>query len=88
MEAFAAAFHAYAIARSDANDDAVRSSCIRLELAFFSAGMPIADQMAWRSICAHGWWAQVRPAPAGKGRTDRDWPTEPFWEHGCLPDCL
>jgi hypothetical protein len=88
MEAFAAAFHAYARAPGDVHDDAVRATCIRLELAFFAAGMPIADQMAWRSICAHGWWAQVRPAPIGKGRTDRDWPAQAFWEHGCLPDCL
>ena len=88
MEAFAAAFHAYAIAPTDAHDDAVRATCVRLELAFFSAGMPIADQMAWRSICAHGWWAQVRPAPPGRGRPDRDWPHDPFWEHGCLPECL
>ena len=65
MEAFAAAFHAYAIAPSDAHDDAVRATCVRLELAFVAAGMPIADQMAWRSICAHGWWARGAPRPAG-----------------------
>jgi hypothetical protein len=88
MEAFAAAFHAYAITPSHANDDAVRATCVRLELAFVSAGMPIADQMAWRSICAHGWWAQVRPAPPGQGRQDRAGPDRPFWENGCLPECL
>ena len=88
MEAFAGAFHAYARAPTDAHDAAVRATCARLEKAFSAAGMPIADQMAWRSICAHGWWAQVRPAPAGKGRPDRDWPAQPFWEHGCLPECL
>jgi hypothetical protein len=88
MEAFAAAFHAYANSPSDVNDAAVRATCLRLELVFVAAGMPIGDQMAWRSVCAHGWWAQVRPAPPGKGRPDRDWPREPFWEHGCLPDCL
>ena len=88
MEAFATAFHAYVNARSDANDRAVRDTCARLEEAFTGAGMPIADQMAWRSMCAHGWWAQVRPAPRGKGRPDRDWPDAPFWENGCLPECL
>jgi hypothetical protein len=88
MEAFAAAFHAYAIAPTDAHDESVRATCIRLELAFAAAGMPIADQMAWRSICAHGWWAQVRPAPAGQGRPDRVAPSQPFWEDGCLPECL
>ena len=88
MEAFAAAFHAFAIAQTDAHDKAVRATCIRLELVFVAAGMPIADQMAWRSICAHGWWAEVRPAPPGRGRPDRDWPGQPFWERGCLPECL
>ncbi len=88
MEAFAAAFHAYAGAPTDAHDAAVRATCARLEAAFSAAGMPIADQMAWRSVCAHGWWAQVRPAPPGRGRQDRDWPDRPFWEHGCLPECL
>jgi len=88
MEAFAAAFHAYAIAPSDARDEAVRATCIRLELAFAAAGMPIADQMAWRSICAHGWWGEVRPAPPGQGRTDYAWPAQPFWEAGCRPECL
>jgi hypothetical protein len=88
MEAFAGAFHAYAITPTDANDNAVRSTCIRLEVAFVGAGMPIADQMAWRSICAHGWWAQVLPPPPGKGRPDRAWPAQPFWDDGCLPDCL
>jgi hypothetical protein len=88
MEAFAAAFHAYAGAPTDGHDRAVRATCTQLEAAFSTAGMPIADQMAWRSVCAHGWWAQVRPAPPGRGRQDRDWPDRPFWEHGCLPECL
>jgi len=66
----------------------VRATCIRLELAFAAAGMPIADQMAWRSICAHGWWGEVRPAPPGQGRTDCAWPAQPFWEAGCRPECL
>jgi hypothetical protein len=88
MEDFAAAFHAYASAPSDAHDAEVRSTCAQLERVFTAAGMPIADQMAWRSICAHAWWADVRPAPPGRGRPDRDWPGQPFWEHGCKPECL
>jgi hypothetical protein len=88
MEAFAAAFLAYARAPTDAHDEVVRATCVRLELVFVAAGMPIADQMAWRSVCAHDWWAQVRPAPPGKGRPDREGPDRPFWEHGCLPECL
>ena len=88
MEAFATAFHAYAGAPTDAHDAAVRATCAKLETVFTAAGMPIADQMAWRSVCAHGWWAQVHPAPPGRGRQDRDWPDRPFWERGCLPECL
>jgi len=88
MEAFAAAFHAYAITPSHGNDDAVRSTCVPLELAFVSAGMPIADQMAFRSVCAHGWWAHVRPRPPDMGRREQDAPQRPFWELGCRPECL
>jgi hypothetical protein len=87
MEAFADAFHRYANAPTDANDAAVRVTCARLESAFGGAGVPIADRMAWRSMCAHGWWAQVKPAPAGLGREDRAWPARPFWDDGCLPEC-
>jgi hypothetical protein len=88
MEAFAAAFHAYARDPTDAHDAAVRAAADRIEQAFGEAGMPIADQMAWRSICAHGWWALVRPAPPGCGRSDREWPAQPFWAHGCPAHCL
>ncbi|MEO8755788.1 MAG: hypothetical protein ABI624_24245, partial [Casimicrobiaceae bacterium] len=88
MEAFAAAFHAYASAPTDASDHRVRATCAALENVFAAAGMPLADQMAWRSVCAHGWWGDVRPAPPGRGRPDRDWPAAPFWEKGCLPECL
>jgi hypothetical protein len=88
MEAFAAAFHSYAVAPTDAHDADVRATCAKLEHVFAEAGMPLADQMAWRSVCAHGWWGEVRPAPSGRGRPDRDWPSQPFWEHGCLPECL
>src|SRR5206468_2317128 len=52
-----------------------------------AAALRAADRMAWRSMCAHGWWAQVKPAPAGLGREDRAWPGQPFWEDGCLPEC-
>jgi hypothetical protein len=88
MEALASAFHSYASETSDAHDQAVRRACAGLEKVFAAAGTPIAEAMAWHSVCAHGWWAQVRPAPAGRGRTDRTWPERPFWENGCPPECL
>src|SRR5690348_11343972 len=71
MEALSAAFLDYALAPSAATDREIRAVFGNLERVFGAAGLPVADQMAWRSGCAHGWWAQVKPAPAGKGRTDR-----------------
>ena len=88
MEALASAFHAYAGTPTDAHDRAVRDACALLDRVFAAAGTPIADAMAWHSVCAHGWWAQVRPAPAGRGRADRQWPAQPFWADGCRPECL
>jgi hypothetical protein len=88
MEALSAAFLDHARAPSDATDQAIRAVFEKLERGFAGAGLPVADQMAWRSACAHGWWAQVKPAPVGKGRTDRAWPARPFWEDGCPPHCL
>jgi hypothetical protein len=88
MEALTRAFLDYVANPSDAMDRAVRAACDAITRAFAAAGKPLADQMAWRSICAHGWWAQVRPAPAGQGRSDKEWPARPFWEEGCLPQCL
>jgi hypothetical protein len=88
MEALTRAFLDYVAAPSDASDQAVRAAWDAIARAFAAAGKPLADQMAWRSMCAHAWWAQVRPAPAGQGRSDRTWPAHPFWEEGCLPECL
>jgi hypothetical protein len=88
MEALSAAFLDHALAPSEATDRVIRAVFDKLECVFASAGLPVADQMAWRSACAHAWWAQVRPAPTGKGRTDRSWPARPFWEEGCPPHCL
>jgi len=88
MEALTRAFCDYVEAPSDERDRAVRAAWDTITRAFADAGKPLHDQMAWRSMCAHGWWGQVRPAPAGQGRTDRTWPARPFWEEGCLPECL
>lgn len=88
MERLSLAFYDYVRAPTDANDRAVREACTALERIFASTGMSLADRMAWRSGCAHDWWAQVSPPPAGKGRGDRQWPDRPFWEHGCPARCL
>jgi hypothetical protein len=87
MEALSLAFLDYVSAPSDAADRALRDAWAAVERAFAAAGMALADQMAWRSFCAHGWWAAVRPAPPGKGRPDTAWPERPFWEQGCPEKC-
>lgn len=94
MMAFAGAFYDYVQEPGDRSDQAVRRACTALEEAFASHGTSLADQMAWRSMCAHRWWEVVSPAPADlPGRKPR--PTipayrddTPFWELGCAAQCL
>jgi hypothetical protein len=79
MRALVGACHDAQRAPAGAGDRAVREAFAALEAAFEHAGTTLADQMAWRSGCAHGWWAAVRPAPGT--------PARPFWEAGCPPHC-
>lgn len=88
MEAATGAFLDYVRAPSDAADRVLRQAWATLERVFAATGIPLADRMAWRSSCAHGWWSDVRPAPPGEGRTDTAWPAAPFWDKGCPPHCL
>ncbi|MCK6452679.1 MAG: hypothetical protein L6R19_17800 [Alphaproteobacteria bacterium] len=88
MERFAGAFHDYMRSATDAHDRDLREALAALEHAFAANGIALVDQMAWLSVCAHEWWGEVRPAPAGKGRSDRAWPERPYWERGCPPQCL
>ncbi len=55
----------------------LRSAIAALDQAFAAAGLSLADEMAARSECAHGWWGLVVPPPGGA----------PFWSHGALPRC-
>lgn len=93
MEAFTAAFHDYAAEPSDAHDAAVRRNADALEAAFAREGTSIADQMAWRSQCAHGWWDLVEPTPADlpgvkpRPSVPAPEPGRPFWEAGCAEMC-
>ena len=59
MEAFAAAFHAYAMTPTDAHDDAVRATCVRLELG-------VRRRPACRSPTR---WRGARSARTAGGRT-------------------
>ena len=59
------------------HDPAIRTSFAALEAALVLHGTTLADEMAWRSRCAHGWWAAVAPQAGA-----------PFWEQACPEDCL
>jgi hypothetical protein len=73
---------------------AIRDGIAGLDAALGRHGTSIADQMAWRSECAYGWWEMVAPTPA-------DLPDRParatmpryreglaFWDVGCATRCL
>lgn len=49
------------------------------------AASHLAHRMAWRSLCAHGGWADVAPAPHGQGLPP--WPAVPVRAKGRLPEC-
>jgi hypothetical protein len=93
MQAFTEAFHDYANDPSDANDARVAAGAQGLDAALAREGTSIAEQMAFRSQCAHGWWELVTPVPADlPGRKDR--PSvprpearRPFWDAGCAEFC-
>jgi len=86
MEALAAACQAMVRAPGSHADTAVRHAFARLEEAYAAAGTTLADEMAWRSSCAHGWWADVKPAPdAGYSAISRR--ESALWDRGCAPHC-
>jgi hypothetical protein len=88
MEALTLAVFDYVRAPSDEADRILREAWATTERAFEAPGISLADRMAWRSACAHGWWGDVRPAPTGEGRAGTAWPAGPFWEKACPPHCL
>jgi len=93
MERFTAAFYDYAHDPSDAVDARVRATCEALDAALARAGTSISEQMAFRSMCAHGWWDMVVPTPADlPGRAERPgipkWRAgQAFWEARCAAQC-
>ena len=64
-----------------------------LDAAFTATGTTLADQMAFRSECAHGWWSLVvpRPEPLRDAAGRRDIPKHhtdaPFWSAGAKAKC-
>jgi hypothetical protein len=93
MEALTGAFVDYARNPGANEDAALRDGAARLEAALAARNSSIADEMAFRSQCAHRWWEMVTPTPADlPGRKDRPTiptadPTKPFWETGCAEFC-
>ena len=88
MEALTGAFFDYCETPSDETDEAVRRAWQSLKAAHDTPERSLEDQMAWRSVCAHGWWGEVSPPPPGYRDHDADRAREPFWTRGCPPECL
>ena len=88
MRGFVAAFCAYAAEPSAVTDGAVRAATAALEAALAVRGTTLADEMAWRSECAHGWWGAVRAAPDGyAARRSVPGVAVPFWAAGAAARC-
>lgn len=84
------AAHLDAAAGAPGAEEALAGSLAALDAALAAAGTTLADEMAWRSECAHGWWGQVRPPPAGlppRPGIPALGPGRPFWTNGCAPHC-
>jgi hypothetical protein len=88
MRAMTAAFYDFAASPSDAAETRIRESYEVLRRAIAKDSVTLEDHMAWRSRCAHGWWAEVRPAPPELRQADEASPEAPFWMKGCRPECL
>ena len=71
-------------------DTALAGALDALDRALAASGTTLADEMAWRSECAHGWWGMVRPPPPGlppRPTVPAPAPGRPFWDSGCAPHC-
>ena len=74
-------------------DARLRETAAALDAAFAARGTSLADEMAWRSQCAHGWWEAVAPRPADlaaaapRPHVPRPAEGRPFWEAGCADFC-
>lgn len=88
MEGLTGAFYDYCVDPSDVTDQAVRQAWQRLKKVHDTPERTLEDQMAWRSVCAHGWWGEVKPAPKGYRDHDTERASEPFWSKACPPECL
>jgi len=87
MKAMTGAFYDYCTDPSDETDAALRRSWAALKAVHDTPDRTLEDQMAWRSVCSHGWWGDVSPAPEGYRDHDKTRARVPFWVKGCPPHC-
>lgn len=101
MKAWALGEEAYAAVRAEVaaftlafcRDTGIPEALAALEAAFASRGTTLADEMAFRSECAHGWWRMVVPHPpehrdeARAARIPVPSPHSPFWSAGPQLHC-
>jgi hypothetical protein len=93
FRAFTEAFCADAEAPSASSSAAIGAALEALEVAIAGTGTTLADQMAFRSHCAHGWWEMVVPVPSDPPRGERyaDVPVwrkgVAFWDIACAARC-
>ena len=93
VRSFAEAFVQDAQGTDAVTQQAIRDAILGLDTALARHGTSLADQMAWRSQCAHGWWDLVLPSPAdlpnrpNRPGVPRQQPGAPFWEAGCAAHC-
>ncbi len=93
FRAFTAAFTRDARHPTPETSAAIAEALRGLEAALAGVGTSVADQMAFRSECAHGWWAMVVPVPEDlPGRRERagipKWREGmAFWEVGAAARC-
>ncbi len=90
---FTEAFCADAETPSASSSAAIVTALEALDVALAATGTTVADQMAFRSHCAHGWWEMVVPVPSDLPRGERyaDIPTwrkgVAFWDVACAARC-
>ena len=87
---FTDAFVRDAQGSTPATQAAIRTTTDALDAALARHGTTLADQMAWRSQCAHGWWSLVAPYPPGypeRPTVPAPAPGAPFWQAGCAEQC-
>lgn len=93
VRAFTEAFVRNAQMPGPATQQAIHDTTLALDAALARHGTTLADQMAWRSQCAHGWWDLVVPSPPDlPNRPSRPGvpthqPGTPFWQTGGAPHC-